>query len=120
MAFDWADYLSLAQFLQAQSHPGVNQEAFSRCAVSRAYYAAFCHARNYARDRHGLILRYNGDDHSLVRRHFQSRREKGVASKLGDLKEWRNSCDYADAIKDLPAMLAKAISEAQKLIAMLK
>lgn len=120
MAFDWTDYLSLARLLQAQAHPGISQEAFLRCAVSRAYYAAFCHARNYARDRHGLAPRYNGDDHSLVRRHFQTRREKGVASKLADLRAWRNMCDYNDVLPDLPAMLAKALAEAQKVIAILK
>jgi len=120
MAFNWADYLSLAQFLQAQSNPGVSQEAFFRCAVSRAYYAAFCHARNYARDRHGLMPRYNGDDHSLVRRHFQTRREKGVAGKLEDLRDWRNLCDYEDALPDLPHILVNALAEARKVIAILK
>ena len=120
MDFDWTHYLSLARFLPTQSIVGVSQEAFYRCAVSRAYYAAFCHARNYARDRHGLQLRYNGDDHALVRRHFQARRAQGVAAKLRDLSEWRNLCDYEDAISNLPALLAQALTEAQMVIAILK
>ncbi len=120
MDFAWTKYLSLARFLQTQSETSVGQEAFLRCAISRAYYAAFCHARNYARDRHGLRLRYNGDDHALVRRHFQARREKGVATKLHDLNEWRNLCDYEDAVTDLPKLLTFALTEAQKIIAILK
>jgi hypothetical protein len=38
-----ADYLRLAQFLQSQSGLSVSHESLSRCAVSRAYFAAFCH-----------------------------------------------------------------------------
>ncbi len=120
MAFDWADYLRLAQLLQSQSAPGVSQEAIARCAVSRAYYAAFCHARNYARDRHGLIPRYNGDDHALVKRHFLSRRERGVSVKLENLRNWRNLCDYSDVVSDLPALLSQSLAEAQKVIAILR
>lgn len=119
MAFNWADYLSLAQSLHTQSNLNTSQEAMFRCAVSRAYYAAFGHARNYARDRHGLVLRYNGDDHSLLRRHFQTRRQRGVADKLEDLRQWRNLCDYEDSINNLPVMLTKALEEAEKVIAIL-
>jgi len=53
MAFDWREYFKLSQFLQGQG-VSFTQEAAFRCAVSRAYYAAFCHARNYARDRLGF------------------------------------------------------------------
>lgn len=120
MAFDWKEYLALAQFLQQLSATSVNQEAALRSAVSRAYFAAFGHARNYARDRHGLSLTYTGDDHSLVRRHFLSRRAKGVALKLDKLRQWRNKCDYGDSVNDLSLILASAITEAQTIIAILK
>jgi hypothetical protein len=91
-----------------------------RSAISRAYYAAFCHARNYARDLHGLRLSYNGDDHSLVRRHFRTRRERGVVSKLDNLREMRNVCDYEDDVPELPKWLPIALAEAQMVIAILK
>jgi hypothetical protein len=46
MSFDWADYLKLAEALtQAPTVPGP-EEAALRAAMSRAYYAAFCSARN--------------------------------------------------------------------------
>jgi uncharacterized protein (UPF0332 family) len=48
MAFNWHEYLVLAQFLQSNgSNLGqVTQESAYRSAVSRAYYAAFCHSRD--------------------------------------------------------------------------
>ena len=45
MKFDWEEYFNLAQELA-----GTNEEAKLRSAVSRAYYSAFCLARNYLRD----------------------------------------------------------------------
>lgn len=120
MDFDWKTYLDLARFLQQHSASGSQPEAARRSAISRAYYAAFCHARNYARDRHGLQLRYSGDDHYLVKQHFSHRRERGIAQKLNRLREWRNKCDYEDSIPDLNTLLSWALSEAQMVIAILK
>jgi hypothetical protein len=91
-----------------------------RCAISRAYYAAFCHARNYARDRHGLALRYTGDDHFLVKKHFTARRAQGVAIKLDKLRRMRNECDYEDAVLDLPKLLTMALADAEMVIVILK
>ena len=113
--------VSADEFLKSAEQILLSKTEISfRNAASRAYYAAFCQARNYARDRHGLMLRYNGDDHSLVRRHFHSRRAKGVSLKLASLRDWRNACDYADDIPALAAMLAQALAEARMVIAILK
>jgi hypothetical protein len=120
MNFDWKEYLALAHFLQQHSAAGLNQEAAQRSAVSRAYFAAFCHARNYARDRHGLTLSYTGDDHFQVKRHFSTRRERGVAPKLDRLRQWRNQCDYEDSVANLATLPASALQEAQMVIAILK
>jgi uncharacterized protein (UPF0332 family) len=48
--FDWREYLNLAKFLLDLKSSGISKEALYRCAVSRAYYSAFCWARNYAQD----------------------------------------------------------------------
>jgi uncharacterized protein (UPF0332 family) len=48
MTFDWREYLTLAENLCTNSHTFPNQEACFRVAISRAYYAAFCTARNYS------------------------------------------------------------------------
>lgn len=63
MTFDWREYLTLAENLCTNSHTFPNQEACFRVAISRAYYAAFCTARNYAKDYDRLILRKTGEDH---------------------------------------------------------
>jgi hypothetical protein len=120
MNFDWKDYLILAHALQQQAATGLNQEAALRSAISRAYYAAFCHARNYARDRHSLQLRYTGDDHFLVKQHFMTRRARGIAAKLDWLRQIRNKCDYEDSVADLAKLLVSALQEAQMVIAILK
>ena len=48
MAFDWREYLALSQWLQANTPPGMSQEAAHRCAISRAYFAAYGYALHYA------------------------------------------------------------------------
>jgi hypothetical protein len=50
MAFDWKEFLELARILGRDAEGSGHREAFLRSALGRAYYAAFCHARNYARD----------------------------------------------------------------------
>jgi len=56
VSFDWEQYYDLAEWLL--KHPGTAapQEASLRSAVSRAYYAAFCPARNFARDQELLNI----------------------------------------------------------------
>ncbi len=118
MAFNWQGYLQIARVL-AQETQGVNQEAAWRSAVSRAYYAAFCHARNYARDRHNLILGNDPGDHKLVRKHFLKRKMYNVASDLQDLRIWRNDCDYSDVLTNLLALVNSAINKAQSVVSAL-
>jgi hypothetical protein len=62
MAFDWREYLVLARWLQTNTPPGMTEEGARRCAVSRAYYAAFCYARNYARDFLGFTPRNDAEN----------------------------------------------------------
>ena len=118
MAFDWREYLNVAEFLRGRKSD-CTQEAAYRCAVSRAYYAAFCHARNYARDRLTLKPTYSHRDHELVRIHFRNCRMPNIDLKLRQLSKWRNTCDYDDTIRNISLMPAFAISEAQQVIDML-
>ena len=48
--FNWREYLNLVKFLLYSEILGISKEALYPCAVSRAYYSAFCWARNYAED----------------------------------------------------------------------
>jgi hypothetical protein len=51
VSFDWVEFLALANDLRGRLGALYSEEAANRTAVSRAYYAAFCHARNYAENR---------------------------------------------------------------------
>ena len=115
MGFDWADYLDLAGWLL--DHPAEpRREASLRTAVSRAYYAAFCRARNYARDRRGFVPKDEWSDHGALRRHFAPLRLRWIASELDDLRQWRNECDYDDEAPNLPGMAEQATASARRII----
>jgi len=119
MAFDWREYLEVARFLQIQPGQKFTQEAALRCAVSRSYYAAFCHARNYASTRHQFAPKHRTEDHENLRKHFQHRGGVEVARKLDQLRGWRNTCDYDDTVGDLSCICSKAISRAAEILSQL-
>ena len=124
MNFDWKEYLNLAQFLQGQTGVKYNKESAYRSAVSRAYYAAFCLARNYARDNQNFSPTYKTEDHELVREHFKSMQMVKLAQYLDHLRQWRNMCDYYDEITDKEAsnisiLPISAIRRAQQVVNLL-
>ena len=116
MPFNWIEYLALARHLKNQNSNDFSQEAALRCAVSRAYYAAFCYARNYARDYQSFKPSYHTDDHPRIREHFRRAGNLGVASDLDLLRQWRNQCDYDDNISNISLMSFGAIAAAQKIL----
>jgi len=118
MPFAWIEYLALARYLQNHEHSSFVQEAALRCAVSRAYYAAFCHSRNYARDHQGFVPNHKGDDQRRIKEHFKTR-DVTIAQALQRLREWRNYCDYDDTVPGLIEILPRAITEAQKIFSKL-
>lgn len=120
MAFDWREYLELARFLYKGVGNNVNREAAFRCAVSRAYFSAYCHARNYARDRQGFTPKENVDDHWNVKKHFLGKKMITLVDKLDRLRQWRNCCDYDDTAPGLPVFLTEAIDQAQEVFDILK
>lgn len=116
MAFDWKEYLDLARYLQGHGGMSFSQEAAFRSSVSRAYYAAFCYARNYAVNKEGFIPKKTAADHERLRLHFQNRRKSDIADDLGDLRLWRNMCDYDDSVTNIKVLLSSAITQAQEII----
>lgn len=123
MGFDWKEYLILAQFLQGNGNP-YSEEAASRAAVSRAYYAAFCLARNYA----NVNLRFEpegtGADHGALVSWYNVCENYhpsllGIGEKLRELLIWRNTCDYDDEpeiFTTLDRLVDNAIDDAQEII----
>lgn len=97
--FDWAEYLTLAEDLRAGRTPTAAVEALQRAAVSRAYYAAFCPARDYLIDTGALsfVRREEPRLHEKVAETFKlstsgTRRE--IGTWLREMREARNRCDY--------------------------
>ena len=115
MSFDWAEYLILARQLQRSG-----EEAKLRTAISRAYYAAFCKARNYVRDvDRDTDVPKDGRAHSYVKNKFiQSRYgvRTGIGADLNRLRIRRGKADYQDRVAGLPSMAKSAVCLANKVL----
>lgn len=119
MSFDWAEYFDLAQELAGQGLTPTSQEAKSRAAISRAYYAAFCKSRNYLRDVDNRPVPKSAQAHAYTRRVFDSssdKTRKGLAKNLERLRIKRNTADYDDAIVNLSSETTFALGLAQKVL----
>jgi hypothetical protein len=122
MVFNWKEYLDLAQYLQGKIEVSYSEESAKRAAVSRAYYAAFCFARNYAQDQYGRVKSKSPKEHAeliafytvlaTVKQDFGD-----IADNLDELRQWRNFCDYDDDImQNLNDLATDALDDAQEII----
>jgi len=94
--FHWPEYLNLSRNIVQNIQTFNNPESVHRCAISRAYYSAFCSARNYARDLQNFKPSGRGRDHTSIVDHFKNIGMFDIAFKLLDLKGWREKSDYQD------------------------
>lgn len=103
MTFDWSEYFNLARELAGQATSPANQEAKLRSSVSRAYYAAFCKARNYLRDVDKLSVPIDGSAHQYVQEKFEISSDplrKQLGEDLKRLRRRRNMADYWDSVRN--------------------
>jgi uncharacterized protein (UPF0332 family) len=104
MSFDWADYLKLAEALQSNPDVPGPREASLRAATSRAYYAAFQCAVNFAKNE-GFQPKYTGEDHWGIKRHFQYYQPNNgeirgkISTELGRMYDNRRMADYHNELK---------------------
>ncbi len=117
MPFDWRDFLSLAKELSNYAETSSLQEAAVRTAVSRAYYAAFCWAMDYASKSLGFQRSGTAEDHATLRQLLQQSNQTKIASKLNNLRRWRNLCDYDANTPNLGSLVQNALAYAEKVIA---
>jgi uncharacterized protein (UPF0332 family) len=96
--FDWQNYLILADELNKLSHQtttqnNISKEALRRCAVSRAYYAAFWQATRFVEQKEKSYRYEPGHGHdslvSALKRHNQA-----IGKDLHSLKIRRHKADY--------------------------
>jgi len=122
MSFDWREFLNLAKELCGVQCTPASDEAKWRTSVSRAYYAAFCEARNYLTDVEGLDVPEGPEAHGFVSRAFAGRNEKGlrrISSRLDGLRDYRNKADYDNWVSGLQSMSTASTSNAWRIISAL-
>ena len=119
MSFDWRESLVLAEALLQARTRLAPEEACGRAAVSRAYSAVYCVARNRARDQDGLQLPATGEAHQRVSTHYRqgpSSLHRAVGKTLRRLRRVRNRADYDDQL-DRPVALAEfAVRRARQVV----
>lgn len=125
--FSWPEYLNVAKHLSGKSCVTIT-EARLRSSIGRAYYAAFCEARNYLRDvDHDPNLSTSNPQrnktHWYVIRSFRNSTDpqrRQVAKLLSLLRDRRNEADYQDIFHgNLPKDVALALQRSQQIISML-
>ncbi|MHC1594076.1 MAG: hypothetical protein ACXQT2_02070, partial [Methanotrichaceae archaeon] len=111
--FEWIQYLNLAKELARSD----NDEAKLRSSISRAYYAAFCNAKNYLEDvDHQNVPKDQA--HSFVINYFKGydegrKKKSNRRRKIGfDLERMRNKRVMADYQRDATNNLTVLSSEA--------
>lgn len=100
----------------------MGEETKLRSSVSRAYYAAFCIARNYLRDIKGQPVSPGVEAHTYVRDEFRRsphRLFRKIGNNLDRLRRYRNKVDYDDSVTGLPSMVVMALMLAQQVISTL-
>lgn len=115
--FDWAEYYGLAK--NWFRHP---EEAYQRSAVSRAYYAGFCIARNRL-IQEGENIPESGEAHLVVWNTFGTSPDpkRLFISENGDrLRRLRGRADYVDQIHNLPRFVSTAEKHADDLLKYLR
>jgi len=113
MSFDWTHFLDVARDLADNSD--LDTEARLRSAVSRAYYAAFNHARTYLTSRGVTFFREFGD-HERVLEQLRSHGHTDLADELYRMRRWRNRADYDTGHSDFRLMWIGSNAGAQAII----
>ncbi len=116
MNFDWRELLAFARHISELTGVGFSLEASQRSAVSRAYYSAFCHAREYASARLGYTPSRTASDHTTLRNHLRLNGLSDIADQLARLRVLRNRCDYDNQVVNLSLLVNEAIETAEAIV----
>jgi len=118
LRFDWSEYLNLAKELAPRPVSQATQEAKLRCAISRAYYANYCKARNHLRDKEGQSIPAQ-DAHKYVVESFLNstdRQRKDLGKDLNRLRIDRIKADYYDEFKGVASQTEVVLLLAEKVL----
>jgi uncharacterized protein (UPF0332 family) len=129
MIFDWQEYLNLAKDLspegsKPQSQPNQQLEAKYRSAISRAYYAAYNIAYEFAKTGLGYERTRDGKDHQSLIRFYSEQFEKtntpafeDISSDLSAMLDLRHKSDYRANAKIKHENAADCIERSEYIIA---
>lgn len=114
MPFEWAEYLDLAKRLSRDD----GGEAEFRTAISRAYYAVFCKARNRL-IANGSSIPKDALAHEQVWREYRAA-ASNIMNNIGingdRLRKKRKTADYDDQITRVKEETELAISTADNVL----
>lgn len=116
--FDWSHFLAFAEKLRHTPPDDEHYEAVMRSAVSRAYYAAYCHVRNREAEKRNF-KRSNDDpgERGRLHKHLRNCRKRNWLGDLEVLWQWRVMCDYGDEpIENLSRILDEAIETSRRFL----
>lgn len=119
--FDWEELILLADSLKDNKTIGT-EEAINRSVINRAYFGAFCLARNLAKDNNWIKLANNGSDHEKVKQYYKGNNNK-TKQQIGILLERlhtdRKHADYDDVCCSSKEATSKIVRRAQEVRAKL-
>lgn len=114
VSFCWKCYLDLAEKLAEPE----TDEARLRASISRAYYAAFCNARNYMLNKDSNDFPLRQDHHLYLVKYYKGELDEsksdveGIRKKLGKdldvMRHFRGDVDYKDDVSKLGNLEAAA------------
>jgi uncharacterized protein (UPF0332 family) len=120
VSFDWTGFYIVADSLVNSPPTGFDEAAF-RCAISRAYYAAFCSARDYAISK-GVHLSTDGRAHGELVRHYKRAPNQAmntIGTRLRDLRRNRRDADYTTSITISEAKARASLHDANEVLTLL-
>jgi len=93
MSFDPLRLLALCKFLCNNSRSS-DLEAVSRTVISRAYYSAFLHTREYLKETRHVQFFGTAEDHKIVENELMNNVNRHLGSTIRTLRENRTASDY--------------------------
>ena len=117
MNFAWADYYALAERLRHE-----DSEAALRSAISRAYYAVFCQARDYLKEQGVMLSTLGPSSHKQVWGEFKQRgrTHRSIGDNGDKLHYNRIKADYENEIERLDLLVNESFAVAGRALRYLK
>jgi len=113
--FNWSDFHRFAEYLNTEcSFDG--HEAVQRTIISRAYYSAFCMAKEALEYKYKITFPQNAASHKYVRIEYEKRGLNHICDPLSRLRKYRNCCDYDKNVRNLHELVYQSLKLSEEII----